>query len=58
MRTRIHKTAQLGELVVAVFDEAARYGTDPEEVSRIATRAVMHMLRRARGRHAHRRGLR
>jgi hypothetical protein len=57
MRTRIHETAQLGELVVAVFDEAARYGTDPEEVSRIATRAVMHMLRRARGRHGDRWGL-
>jgi hypothetical protein len=58
MRTRAQKTAQLGELVVAVFDEAAQYGTDPDEVSRMATRAVLHMLRRARGRHAHRGGLR
>jgi hypothetical protein len=47
MRTN-HKTAQLGELVVAAFDEAAQYSTDSPEVSRLATRAVMHMLRRAR----------
>jgi hypothetical protein len=58
MSARIHKTAQLGELVVAVFDEAAQYGTDPEEVSRIPTRAVMHILRRPRGQHVHRWGLR
>jgi hypothetical protein len=53
----IHKTAQLGELVVAVFDEAPQYGTDPEEVSRTATLAVMHIFRRARGQR-HRWGLR
>lgn len=48
MRTHVHKTAQLGELVVAAFDQAARYSTDPREVSRLATQAVAHMLRRAR----------
>ena len=32
MRTQVHKTAQLGELVAAVFDRAARYSTDPREV--------------------------
>jgi hypothetical protein len=48
MRTHLRKTAQLGELVVAAFDEAARYSTDPREVSRLATQAVAHMLRRAR----------
>ena len=58
MRTHAQKTAQLGELVVAVFDQAAQYGTDPEQVSRMATRAVADMLRRARGRHARRWGLR
>jgi hypothetical protein len=46
MQTNDHKTVQLGELVAAVFDEAAHYGTDPEQVSRLATRAVQHMLRR------------
>ena len=48
MRTHNHKTAELGELVAAVFDKAALYSTDPEEVSRLATRAVMHLLRRSR----------
>ena len=46
MRTHVHKTAQLGDLVVVAFDMAAQYSTDPGEVSRLATRAVMHMLRR------------
>jgi hypothetical protein len=48
MRTQVHKTAQFGELVVAAFDRAADYSTDPREVSRLATQAVAHILRRAR----------
>ena len=48
MKANIQKTAQLGELVVAVFDEAAHYSADPWEVSRMATQAVMNMWRRAR----------
>lgn len=48
MRTNIHKTAELGELVVAAFDKAAQYSTDPRQVSRMATRAVVHMLRNVR----------
>jgi hypothetical protein len=47
VRTHVRKTAQLGELVVAAFKEAARYSTDPDEVSRLATRAVMRIVRRA-----------
>jgi hypothetical protein len=47
MRTTVRKTAQLGDLVVAVFDQAAQYSTDPRTVSRLATRAVMHLLRQA-----------
>jgi hypothetical protein len=47
MRTA-QQTAELGELVVAAFDEATRYSTDPREVSRLATRAVMDIVRRAR----------
>jgi len=50
MRTHISHSAPLGELVVAAFDEAARYSTDPREVSRLATQAVQHMLRRAQKR--------
>ena len=45
MKDHIRKTAELGELVVAAFDEAARFSTDPREVSRLATRAIAHMLR-------------
>jgi hypothetical protein len=48
MRTNIHKTTPLGDLVVAAFDEAALYSADPREVSRLATQAVMNMLGRAR----------
>ena len=46
MMTNVLRTVELGDLVVAVFDEAAHYSTDPREVSRLATRAVMHVLRR------------
>jgi hypothetical protein len=48
MKTHVHKTAQLGELIVTAFDSAARYSRDPQEVSRLATQAVALMLRRAR----------
>jgi hypothetical protein len=37
----------LGELVAAAFDTAAQYSSDPAEVSRLATGAVIRMLRRA-----------
>jgi hypothetical protein len=46
MRTYVRKAVQLGELVVAAFDFTAQYSTDPREVSRLATSAVMHMLQR------------
>ena len=39
---------QLGDLVVAAFDEAARHSADPREVSRLATRAIKHLLWRGR----------
>ena len=48
MKANVQKTAQLGELVVTAFDEAAHYSADPWEVSRLATQAVMNMWRRAR----------
>ena len=46
MRKTARRTAQLGELVVAAFDGAARLSSDPREVSRMATLVVRHMLRR------------
>jgi|GEM_PF-3398992 len=51
MKKNGYKTAKLGDLVAAVFDEAEQYSSDPLEVSRLATRAVTHMLRRARWKH-------
>ncbi|MBN1773250.1 MAG: hypothetical protein JXB32_18455 [Deltaproteobacteria bacterium] len=39
------KTAPLGDLVVAAFDEAAIFSTDPLEVSRLATLTVIDLLR-------------
>lgn len=33
---------------MAAFDGAARYSTDPREVSRLATQAVAHLLHHAR----------
>ena len=45
MRARVRKTAQLGEVVAAVFDKAAHYSADPQEVSRLATQAVALILR-------------
>ena len=43
-----HKMVRLEDLIAAVFDEAARYSMDPREVSRLATEAVRHLMRRAR----------
>ena len=41
---RGHRTAQLGKLVAAAFDRAARYSEDPREVSRLAVLAVSRLL--------------
>ncbi len=46
MKTNAYQAVGVGDLVVAVFDEAERYSADPREVSRIATRTITHMLRR------------
>ncbi len=44
MRTQIPKTVPLGELILTVFDKAAQYSADPQEISRLATQTVSHML--------------
>jgi hypothetical protein len=44
MRTQIPKTIPLGDLVLTVFDNAAKYSADPREVSRLATQTISHML--------------
>jgi hypothetical protein len=43
--TNVTRTVELGDLVVAMFDEAAQHSTNPREVSRLASRAVMRVLR-------------
>jgi hypothetical protein len=52
MRADLRKTAELGEVVAAAFDNAAQYSTDPRKVSRLVTRAVALMLRTERVRTA------
>ncbi len=47
VKRRERGAARLGDLVVAAFDEAARYSADPREVSRLATQAVRQLMRRA-----------
>jgi hypothetical protein len=44
MRTQTTKTVPLGDLVVTVFDKAAQYSADPQEVSRLATHTISRML--------------
>ena len=42
-QAEIRDTIRLGDLIAAIFDEAARYSIDPKEVSRLATLTLMHM---------------
>jgi hypothetical protein len=46
MTTNVHEV-ELGELVVVVFDVAAKCSADPREISHLATTAVKNLLRRA-----------
>ena len=48
MRTSTNKVMQLGDLIVAIFDAAADSSTDPKEVSRLAKRTAMHMIKSVR----------
>ena len=50
MKTHTHKRAELGDLVVAAYDEALRYSTDPREVSQLANKVVLHLLQVLPGR--------
>lgn len=45
VRTSTYETVPLGELVMAAFDVAAQYSADPQEISRLATSSVTHLLR-------------
>jgi len=48
VKKRMPKTAPLGDLIAAAFDEAARYSAEPREISRLAIQAVRHLMRPAR----------
>ena len=50
MRANLRKTAELGEVVAAAFDQAAAYSTDAREVAQLATQAIALMLRPQRRR--------
>jgi hypothetical protein len=41
-------TTRLGDLVEAVFEQATAVSADPKEVHYLATKAVTHLLSRAR----------
>ena len=43
-----NRTARLGDVIAAAFDEAARRSVDPREVSRLATQTVRQLMRRSR----------
>ena len=49
MKQPIRNIVQVGDLVAAVFDSASQYSVDPRVVSRLATRALGHLLRHAPG---------
>jgi hypothetical protein len=40
----MQETVELGELIRAVFAQAKRQSTDPQELSRLATQAAAQML--------------
>jgi hypothetical protein len=44
VKNQTQQTVSLGELILAVFDNAAQFSLDPREVSRLATETVAHML--------------
>jgi hypothetical protein len=45
MKTESRKITPLGELVAAVFDQAAHYTTDSRQMAHLTAQAVAHMLR-------------
>jgi hypothetical protein len=48
MQIHIHETMQVGDLIAAAYDEAARQTSDAGEASRVATRVVARLLESAR----------
>jgi hypothetical protein len=48
MKTQIRQTVPLGDLILTVFDKAAQFSRDPQEVSRLAAQTVVRMVCRGR----------
>jgi len=44
MTALIHRTVQLGDLIVAAFDQAACVAINPPEVTRLATETVLRLM--------------
>jgi hypothetical protein len=44
LKTEPQTTVELGELILAIYDEAAQYSADPQEISHLATRTVEDIL--------------
>jgi hypothetical protein len=42
------ETVEFGDLILAIFDEAAQHSADPREVSHLATQTVASVLWRLR----------
>ena len=43
----MQKTVEFGELIEAVFDEAAQFSVDPREVACLATQTIVELVWRA-----------
>ena len=44
MRLRAFHPSNLGEMIVAEFDKAARFSVDPREIARLATLSVARLM--------------
>ena len=48
MKKIARKRAMFADVIAAYFDKKGRYSVNPKQVSRLATRAVMHLIDRVR----------
>ena len=44
MKKIARKRAMFADVIAAYFDKKGRYSVNPKQVSRLATRAVMHLI--------------
>jgi hypothetical protein len=44
MKKLAHKTAMFADVIAAYFDKKGRYSVNPRQVTRLATRAVVHLI--------------